>query len=129
MSIDAYSSAQSRPHPLEYIFHPRSIAVVGISAGPGFVAGLQKLGISLFLWGIIATSVPLILAVYVGKFVFRFDPAILLGCCAGARTTTAALGQLTEAAKSNTPALGYTIPYAISNTLLIVWGIVIVIIT
>ena len=35
----------------------------------------------------------------------------------------------TDAAKSNVPALGYTIPYAISNTLLIVWGIVIVIIT
>ena len=28
------------------------IAVVGISAGPGFVIRLQKLGISLFLWGI-----------------------------------------------------------------------------
>ena len=56
------------------------IAVVGISAGPGFVAGLQNLGISLFLWGIVATSVPLILAMYVGKYLFRFDPAILLGC-------------------------------------------------
>ena len=29
------------------------IAVVGISSGPGFVAGLQQLGFSLFLWGVV----------------------------------------------------------------------------
>lgn len=102
------------------------IAVVGISAGPGFVAGLQKLGISLFLWGVVATSVPLILAIYVGKYVFRFDPAILLGCCAGARTTTAALGMVCDAAKSQVPALGYTVTYAVGNTLLTIWGMVII---
>jgi len=102
------------------------IAVVGISAGPGFVAGLQSQGISLFLWGIVATSVPLILAMYVGKYVFRFDPAILLGCCAGARTTTAALGMICDSAKSQVPALGYTVTYAVGNTLLTIWGMVVV---
>ena len=102
------------------------IAVVGISAGPGFVAGLQSQGISLFLWGIVATSVPLILAMYLGKFVFRFDPAILLGCCAGARTTTAALGMICDSAKSQVPALGYTVTYAVGNTLLTIWGMVVV---
>ena len=102
------------------------IAVVGISAGPGFVAGLQSQGISLFLWGIVATSAPLILAMYVGKYVFRFDPAILLGCCAGARTTTAALGMICESAKSQVPALGYTVTYAVGNTLLTIWGMVVV---
>jgi putative transport protein len=102
------------------------IAVVGISAGPGFVAGLQKLGISLFLWGVVSTSVPLILAMYVGRFVFRFDPAILLGCCAGARTTTAALGMICDSAKSQVPALGYTVTYAVGNTLLTIWGMIVV---
>jgi putative transport protein len=102
------------------------IAVVGISAGPGFVAGLQSQGISLFLWGIVATSAPLVLAMYVGKYVFRFDPAILLGCCAGARTTTAALGMICESAKSQVPALGYTVTYAVGNTLLTIWGMVVV---
>ena len=37
---------------------------------------------------------PLILAMYTGKYIFKFDPAILLGACAGARTTTAALGMV-----------------------------------
>jgi len=102
------------------------IAVVGISAGPGFVAGLKTLGISLFLWGIVATTVPLILGMYVGKYVFRFHDAILLGACSGARTTTASLGMICDFAHSQVPALGYTVTYAVGNTLLTIWGMVII---
>ncbi|WP_250453187.1 aspartate-alanine antiporter [Caballeronia sp. ATUFL_M2_KS44] len=102
------------------------IAVVGISAGPGFVAGLQKLGVSLFLWGIFASSVPLIIGMYIAKYVFKFHPALLLGICAGARTTTAALGMICDAAKSQVPGLGYTVTYAVGNTLLTIWGMVMV---
>jgi putative transport protein len=102
------------------------IAVVGITSGPGFIAGLKALGLKLFLAGVVATSLPMILGVLIGKYVFKFHPAINLGVNAGARTTTAALGAITDVAKSQVPALGYTIPYAIGNTLLIIWGIVIV---
>jgi len=102
------------------------IAVVGISSGPGFVAGLQQLGISLFLWGAAVTTVPLILAMYVGKYLFRFDDAIVLGCCSGARTTTASLGMINDIAKSQIPGLGYTVTYAVGNVLLTIWGMVLV---
>jgi putative transport protein len=102
------------------------IAVVGISSGPGFVAGLQQQGFSLFLWGIFATTVPLVLAMYVGKYVFKFHPAILLGACSGARTTTASLGMINDRAKSQIPGLGYTVTYAVGNTLLTIWGMVLV---
>lgn len=102
------------------------VAVVGISSGPGFVQGFQQLGAKLFIAGIIATSVPMVVGVLIARYVFKFHPAIALGVCAGARTTTAAIGQITETAKSQVPALGYTVPYAIGNTLLIIWGIVIV---
>lgn len=102
------------------------IAVVGITAGPGFVLGLKQLGVSLFLWGIVATAVPLILGMLIAKYVFRFHPAIVLGCCAGARTTTAALGMICDAAKSQVPGLGYTVTYAVGNTLLTIWGMVVV---
>lgn len=103
------------------------IAVVGISAGPGFVKGLQTQGVGLFIWGALATAIPLILAMFAGKYIFRFDPAILLGACAGARTTTAALGMICETAGSQVPALGYTVTYAVGNTLLTIWGMVIII--
>jgi putative transport protein len=102
------------------------IAIVGISSGPGFVSGLQQLGFGLFLWGIFATTVPLILAMYVGKYIFRFDDAIVLGACSGARTTTASLGMVCDRAKSQIPGLGYTVTYAVGNTLLTIWGMVLV---
>jgi len=102
------------------------IAVVGISSGPGFVAGLKAQGIGLFLWGVAVTTVPLILAMYVGKYLFRFHDAILLGCCSGARTTTASLGMINDRAKSQIPGLGYTVTYAVGNTLLTIWGMVLV---
>lgn len=102
------------------------IAIVGISSGPAFVAGLQKLGFSLFTWGIVATAVPLILGMFIGKYVFKFHDALLLGIVSGARTTTASLGMVTDQARSQIPALGYTVTYAVGNTLLTIWGMVIV---
>jgi len=102
------------------------IAIVGISAGPGFVDGLKTQGMSLFMWGVVATTVPLILGMVVGKFLFRFHDAILLGACSGARTTTASLGMICEQAKSQVPALGYTVTYAVGNTLLTIWGMILI---
>jgi putative transport protein len=102
------------------------IAVVGISAGPGFVAGLQAQGLQLFVAGLIVTTVPLVTGLLVGKYVFRMKPPIVLGACAGARTTTAALGAIEEAARSKTPALGYTVTYAVGNVLLTTWGVLVV---
>lgn len=102
------------------------IAVVGISAGPSFVQGFHDVGFSLFLVGAAATAIPLIIGLLLARYVFKFHPAIALGCCAGARTTTAALGAIQDAVESETPALGYTVTYAVGNTLLIIWGVVIV---
>ncbi len=100
------------------------IAIVGISAGPGFVNGLRTQGAGLFLWGALATAVPLILGMFIGKYLFRFHDALLLGIVSGARTTTASLGLVCDIGKSQVPALGYTVTYAIGNTLLTIWGMV-----
>ena len=102
------------------------IAVVGISAGPSFIQGLKEVGPMLFIIGILATSLPLLLGLILARYVFHFHPALALGCTAGARTTTAALGAIQEAVGSETPSLGYTVTYAVGNTLLIIWGVVIV---
>ncbi len=104
------------------------IAVVGISAGPGFVAGLKSHGLELFAVGIAVTTIPLIIGLYAGKYVFRMKPPIILGACAGARTTTAALGAIEGEAKSKVPSLGYTVTYAVGNTLLTIWGVVVVVV-
>lgn len=102
------------------------IAVIGITAGPTFLSGIQQMGFTLFLAGIVATSVPLFLGLWIGDKLFKFHPAINLGCNAGGRTTTAALGAIQDSLGSTLPALGYTVTYAVGNTLLILWGVVIV---
>jgi len=102
------------------------IAIVGISAGPGFIAGLKSAGVGLFLWGVAATSVPMLVAPLIGKYLFKFHPAINLGVCGGARTSTASVAMVGDVAKSNIPMLGYTVPYAVSNTLLTLIGMIIV---
>lgn len=102
------------------------IAVVGISSGPSFVTGVKEVGLVLFLMGVIATSLPLILGMIIGRRIFKFPAAINLGCCAGSRTTTASLGAVQDAIGSSIPAMGYTVTYAVGNVLLILWGVVIV---
>ena len=102
------------------------IAVVGISSGPSFVTGLKEVGFVLFFMGIIATTLPLVLGMIIGRHIFKFPAAINLGCCAGSRTTTASLGAVQDSIGSAIPAMGYTVTYAVGNTLLILWGVVIV---
>jgi putative transport protein len=118
------------PEPAIWIFDTVGlctfIGVVGIGAGPGFVAGLQKTGISLVLVGIVCALIPHTVAILFGRYVLRMNPLILLGACSGAGTITAALRAIQDEAQSKLPALGYTVPYAIGNILLTAWGPVIV---
>jgi putative transport protein len=102
------------------------MAVVGLSAGPGFITGIKTTGISLVLVGLVVALVPHLVAILFGRYVLRMNPLILLGACSGAGTVTAALRAVQEEAQSKLPALGYTVPYAVGNILLTAWGPVIV---
>ena len=118
------------PEPAMWVFDTVGltvfIGVVGLSAGPSFVSGLQKSGASLIVVGLVVAVLPHITAILFGRYVLRMDPLILLGACAGAGTITAALRALQEESQSKVPALGYTVPYAVGNILLTAWGPVIV---
>lgn len=102
------------------------IGVVGLGAGPSFVAGLQKSGASLVVVGLVVAVLPHVVAILFGRFVLKMNPVILLGACSGAGTITAGLRALQEESRSKLPALGYTVPYALGNILLTAWGPVIV---
>ena len=105
------------------------IAVIGIASGPSFIRAFSEVGPKIFVAGLLVTLIPLFLAILIGHKLFKFHPAVTLGCCAGARKTTAGLGAVQERLGSTVPALGYTITYAVSNTLLIIFGIVLVLLT
>lgn len=99
------------------------IAVIGISSGPSFISGIKEVGWLLLVAGVLSTSIPLIIGIWLGDKVFKFPAAINLGCVAGSRVTTAALGAVQDALGSTMPAMGYTITYAVGNTLLILMGV------
>lgn len=118
------------PEPAMWVFDTVGlttfVAVVGLGAGPSFVAGLQKSGISLVMVGLVAAVTPHVVAILFGRYILKMNPLILLGACAGAGTMTAALRAVQDEAGSKLPALGYTVPYAVGNILLTAWGPVIV---
>ena len=118
------------PEPAMWVFDTVGltvfIGVVGLSAGPSFVSGLQRSGVSLVLVSLVVAIVPHVTAILFGRYVLRMNPLLLLGACAGAGTITAALRSLQEESQSRLPALGYTVPYAVGNILLTAWGPLIV---
>lgn len=102
------------------------VAVVGLNAGPDFVTGLRTSGVSLLVAGLATALVPHMIGISLGRWVFKMQPGVLLGVCAGGGTATPALAAIQEAAKSPVPTLGYGVAYAIGNVLLALWGSVIV---
>ncbi|MEY9877227.1 putative transport protein [Streptacidiphilus sp. MAP12-33] len=105
------------------------ITIVGLNAGPSFVSGLSQAGWQLLVLGAAATVVPLLVGFCFGHYVQRLPMPLLLGALAGAQTTTAAIGALNERARSQLPSLGCTVPYALGNVLLTLWGSAIVLLT
>ena len=118
------------PEPAIWIFDTLGlcmfIGIVGLSAGPSFVSGLQTTGVSLVFVGLISALLPHTVGILVGRYVLKMNPLIVLGACAGAGTITAALRAVQDEAQSSVPALGYTVPYAVGNILLTAWGPVLV---
>ncbi len=121
------------PEPALWVFDTLGLAVfigvVGLQAGPTFVAGLRSTGPGLLVVGFLVAVTPHVAALLFGRYVLKMNPVILLGACAGAGTVTAALRAIQDEAESKLPVLGYTVPYAIGNILLTAWGPVVVMLT
>ena len=98
------------------------VAVIGLHAGPVFIDAVRESGARLLLGGVVVTLVPLFIAFAFGHYVLRMAPILLIGAIAGTQTLTPALVAVQEKADSQTPVLGYTVPYALANILLTMWG-------
>lgn len=101
-------------------------AVVGLLAGPAALAALQEQGLAILVSGVAFTLVQPIVALYVGRYLLRLHPMILFGALAGAQTEAASMNKIIEQSGSNTPVIGFTVCYAISNVLLAVCGPIII---
>jgi len=103
------------------------IAMVGLTSSAGFFIGLQRMGLQLFLAGVVVSIVPVCLGLLLGRYVFKFHPAISMGATAGARTEPASLAVVQNALKSGMPALGFTVPYAVANIVLAMLAVLMVV--
>jgi aspartate-alanine antiporter len=101
-------------------------AVVGLLAGPAAFAAMREQGLALLLSGAVVTILPPLVALYFGRFILHLHPMILFGALAGAQTEAASMNKIIEQSGSNTPVIGFTVCYAISNVLLAVCGPIIV---
>lgn len=104
-------------------------AVVGLLAGPAAIAAIQSQGAALLLSGALVTIIPPLVTLYFGRYVLGLHPMILFGALAGAQTEAASMNKIIEQSGSNTPVIGFTVCYAISNVLLAVCGPIIVAVT
>jgi putative transport protein len=106
------------------------IAVVGMHAGPHAVEAYRASGgaffAGIFVAGMIVTVVPLAVGTIAARYLLNMSPLMTLGGLAGAQTCTPGLNALRDASDSNVGSLAYTVPYAINNILLTVWGPVVV---
>jgi putative transport protein len=104
------------------------VGMTGLHAGPIFFSALADVGLSLFLGGIVVTSLPMVLGLLFGHFVLRLNPILTLGALAGAQTMTAAMAAVQDRSKSTVAVLGFTPAVPIGHVLLTSWGAVIVIV-
>jgi len=106
------------------------ISAIGLAAGPHALEAIDQGGIELFAKligaGVVVTMTGPILGLLFGRWVLKMPPVSLLPGIAGSQTTVATLNALKERSGSDVYSLGFTVPFAVSNVLLTMWGPVIV---
>ena len=86
----------------------------GTEAGQGFVEVLMEQGVKLFLFGILVTLIPMILACLAARLM-KLDTLTTLGSVCGGMTSTPALGALVSSCGTEDVAASYaaTYPFAL----------------
>jgi putative transport protein len=102
------------------------VAMVGLKAGPVFVAALKEVGYSLLLGGAVVTLVPLFTGLLFGCYVLKLNPVLVLGGLAGAQTMTPGLAAVQEKSESPVAVLGYSGTVAFGHILLTTCGTLII---
>ena len=97
------------------------LAEVGTSAGKNLVATFQESGLLLFGVGAAITLVPMLIAAFVGRLVFKISLLDLLGTITGGMTSTPGLAAADSMVDSNIPSVAYATVYPIAMVFLILF--------
>ncbi len=91
------------------------LACVGLGAGEGFVNTIIYNGGYLWIgYGVVITIVPLLLAGFVGRYLFKLNYYTLTGVLSGAMTDPPALAYSNDLTSSDAPAVGYATVYPLT---------------
>lgn len=99
------------------------IAIVGINAGATLLAQLSgSLAVKILVVGFVASTIPPIITWAIGLYVFKINPAVLMGGVAGARSHSGPAREASKEIDSSVPWVGFPVGYAVSGVLLTVFG-------
>jgi putative transport protein len=99
------------------------VAIVGINAGNSLLEQLTgSLALKIFIVGFIACTIPPFIVWAIGLYMFKTNPAILMGAVAGARSHSGPCREAAVEIQSNVPWIGFPVAYAVSGILLTVFG-------
>jgi putative transport protein len=99
------------------------VAVVGLNSGLQAVVTVKQSGLTIFLLGAVVTVLPLVLTMFFGRYVLRYNnAAILAGALTGSRSANPAFGGVLDKAESGVPTVPFAITYALANVLLTLLG-------
>lgn len=101
----------------------RELGLVLFLIGAGVPAGLRFIDSfrpEYFLYGIILTTVPMIVGFFLGKYVFKLSIFNNLGSITGGMTSTPALGSLINVAGTDDVSAAYAATYPIALVLIVV---------
>jgi putative transport protein len=99
------------------------VAIVGLNAGASLLAQLTgAIALKIFVVGFVACSIPPVIVWMIGLYVFKINPAVLMGGVSGARSHSGPCREAAVEIQSNVPWVGFPVAYAVSGVLLTVFG-------
>ncbi len=96
------------------------LAGAGVKGGANFVATLQAQGAGIFVVGVVATMLPIIVGYAIASLIYKFDILTSLGGVCGAMTSTPALGVISSKTDSQVPVLSYASAYPAALLMMVV---------
>lgn len=96
------------------------LAAVGLDAGEGFVEAITGGGYMWILYGFIITVVPIIIAILIARFAFKFDYYSISGLICGSHTNPTALAFMDSTFDESQIAVAYATVYPLAMFLRVI---------
>lgn len=96
------------------------LANVGTSAGATLVDTFMKSGWSLFIAGVLITTIPMVIATFVARTFYKINMLELLGTLTGGMTSTPGLAAADSMCSSSATSVAYATVYPVAMVLLII---------